>query len=339
MSSKILLKFLGGCLALFIVMGITTYKSEVQAAASGKTDTPASQIIAPVLERVISQEVAGHPDDVDRHTHITITNTGDTAVIVHVQFLKAEDGPGDCGEIDFFDTFTAQDTHVYSMDTACAVNDGADGSCPISISDRDGLLVITPVVSAADPTAIAFNHLHGVVHIFNEDDLDTVYRFNAVGRSAVDLATGALLPDGSVLDGAASGLETILPDQIIYHYSTFGGEFFSDLILVAISDVYGAVSGYKADIGTADYEASKVCNDVEGCISCDTVSWDCMDIFGINTTVPAIDAAEPLVCIEAGNPEMGLDQLLLNSAGADAVFAILGITTSDLGGASHTFVK
>jgi hypothetical protein len=74
MSSKILLKFLGGCLALFIVMGIATDKTEAQVVASGQTETPATQIIVPVLQdgHDCVGEVAG---GISRNTTVQVTNT------------------------------------------------------------------------------------------------------------------------------------------------------------------------------------------------------------------------------------------------------------------------
>jgi len=127
---------------------------------------------------------------------------------------------------------------------------------------------------------------------------------------------------------------------MMYHYATAPFEpLFSDLILVALSDNYtGGAAGYKAGFGSAEYEKLRICNDVETCISCDTQLIHCLDVVGINDSVPNIDG-EPIICDEAGNPDTGLDQLVLNSADANVVFGVLGLMTSDLGGASHVFVK
>ncbi len=46
-----------------------------------------------------------------------------------------------------------------------------------------------------------------------------------------------------------------------------------------------------------------------------------------------------IICDEAGNPNDGLDNLVLSSANANVIFSVLGLTTSDIGGASHVFVK
>ena len=39
---------------------------------------------------------------------------------------------------------------------------------------------------------------------------------NAMGRDAVDLATGEIVADGTPLDGVTAGLVLLQPDEIIY---------------------------------------------------------------------------------------------------------------------------
>ena len=141
MSSKILLKFLGGCLALFIVVGIAANKAE--ASASGQIEKTATQLIIPVLQEgaVCNNLEAG---SIVRNTEVQVTNTSTDAVTLQVQFL-ADDGC--CSEVNFFNTFTGEDTHVYELGD-CQVND-LGGACPIT-TDVDGILIITPVVSGQD---------------------------------------------------------------------------------------------------------------------------------------------------------------------------------------------
>ena len=86
MSSKILLKFLGGCLALFIVVGINAYKADAQV-VSGVTEEPSGQIVFPFDEREFCLvECAPFENDFSRHTHFQLTNTSRTTpVAVHIQ--------------------------------------------------------------------------------------------------------------------------------------------------------------------------------------------------------------------------------------------------------------
>ncbi|NIP38823.1 MAG: hypothetical protein GWM89_07160 [Candidatus Dadabacteria bacterium] len=351
MSSKILLKFLGGCLALFIVMGIAVNKAEAGAVvASGSTETPASQIIVPVIQEGFSCKTEG---SVSRNTLVQLTNTSESEVTVHIQFL---DEAG-CTEVNFFDTFTGEDTHVYDLGN-CAVNGGAPGSCPID-TDRNGVMVFTPVVSGQDNAdAKAFNHLHAVVDITTEgpadcwdgddDPIDYTFRFNAAGRLAVDLTTGNLLEDDTVLDGAATGLQTILPSELMYHYnSNFAdandGAVYADLIVVAISDDYTIPNEYKAVNGiTANFSINNIVDDFENSISCGDRQFECLEVVGINTAITRIDDAHDtpdIICDETDHPT-GYDRLVARpDATAAATVAVLGVYTSDFGGAAHVFAE
>jgi hypothetical protein len=232
------------------------------------------------------------------------------------------------------------------------------GACPID-TDRDGLLILTPVVSGQDNAdAIAFNNIHGVVNMTtdapsdcwddNGQSVSFAYRYNAVGRLAVNLASGAPLADGTVLDGAATGLETILPSELMYHYnSEFAegtGAVYADLILVAISDDYTIPNEYKAVDGTsANFSVNNIVDDDELSISCGDRSFSCIEVVGINNAITRLedahDASPDIICDETSHPT-GYDRLVARpDALADATFAILGVATSDFGGASHVFVE
>jgi hypothetical protein len=353
MSSKILLKFLGGCLALFIVMGIAANKAEAQVvSASGQTETTATQLIIPVLQEGAACRNSG--GSISRNTEVQVTNTSTEDVTIHVQFLTA---PG-CTEANFFDTFTGEDTHVYDLGD-CEVNDFG-GSCPLAAAlDKDGILILTPVVSGQDNAdAIAFNNLHGVVETTtdaasdcwddNGGDVSYAYRYNAVGRRAVNLASGASLVDGQVLDGVVHGLEVILPSELMYHYnSEFAegeGPVYADLIVVAISDDYTIPSEYKAVGGsTAEFSLNNIVNDNELSISCGDRRFSCIEVVGINSLITTIDDAHdstPNVICDKTAHSTGYDRLVARPDSlADATFAILGVATSDFGGASHTFAE
>jgi hypothetical protein len=335
-------------------MGIATDKTEAQVVASGQTETPATQIIVPVLQdgHDCVGEVAG---GISRNTTVQVTNTSTDDVTLHVQFLSAPD----CTEANFFDTFTGEDTHVYDLGD-CQVNDFG-GACPID-TDRDGLLILTPVVSGQDNAdAIAFNNIHGVVNMTtdapsdcwddNGQSVSFAYRYNAVGRRAIDLTSGASIATVEppvTLDGVVSGLETILPSELMYHYnSEFAegtGAVYADLILVAISDDYTIPNEYKAVDGTsANFSVNNIVDDDELSISCGDRSFSCIEVVGINNAITRLedahDASPDIICDETSHPT-GYDRLVARpDALADATFAILGVATSDFGGASHVFVE
>ena len=160
---------------------------------------------------------------------IQVTNTNDTeAVTIHVQLFRSYDPDNSaatdnaifCEERDFVDVLTPNDTHVYELDTDnFTTNAGeteVDPGAETSITDTDGtkgFVVITPVVSVADFSAISFEHLIGIT----VDD-NASYILNAMGRSAIDLTTGEVLADGTVLDGVASGFELLQPEELIFEF-------------------------------------------------------------------------------------------------------------------------
>lgn len=347
MSSKLLLKFLGGCLALFIVMGIAVDKTD--AAPAGVTEEPSSQLIIPFDER----EAEGN-GAIDKNTSFQLTNTSRTTdVVVHIQLLYS---PG-CNELDFFDTLTAEDTHLYELD-GLTRNDGATGPGFDGTNfDSHGVVVVTPVVSASVPQAIAFNNLHAEVNWHYDDSFDSAYRFNAVGRDAIDIASGVKLQDGTPIDGVVGGFERIIPDDIIYHYDTTnysGGPTTADLIFVAISDDFLSVDRYKATGGTTSLmSVENVVDADENSISCGDVQFSCMEIAGINDDIPSTlasvtgncggDPADDVDCKVICNQtdyDVGWDKLVQrNVVEADAVIGIIGLTTSDEGGAAHMFVQ
>lgn len=341
MSSKILLSFLGGCLALFLVMGISMNKADAQLAVAGATEEPSSQIIIPFDEREVEDGSC-----VERDTRFQLTNTSKTTdVVVHIQLLYSPD----CNELDFFDTLTAEDTHLYELDNLFR-NDGAAGPGFDGTNfDSNGVVVITPVVSAAVPQAVAFNHLHATATWENDCDYSSAYRFNAVGRDAIDLVSGAKLADGTPLDGVVTGLERIIPDEILYHYNANnweGGPVTADLIFVAISDDYISVDRYKATGGTTSLmSVENVVDADENSISCGDVEFSCMEIVGINDFIPStfsqadseIDSG--VICNQT-DYDFGWDKIVQRAdIPADAIFGVIGLTTSDEGGAAHMFVQ
>jgi hypothetical protein len=277
---------LGGCLSLFMVMGITTYKSEAQVVVTGKTNVPSGQIIAPFDTRD------------GRDTWIQLTNTAATPVAIHVQVLLGST----CFERDFFDTLTPLDTVIYQMsDLKLNPVPGSDaGSSPIAPDTVNtmGVVTFTPVVAANidNNQPISHNHLHGVVHWENAlsasdpdvGDTDVLYTWNAMGRDAV-LANGVRAADGVVLDGAAAFFELIQPNIFHIHYTDdFDANaeqvMFSDLIMVAINDNYQG--GYTPSAGTTPTLAVDVFDNNENFSSCGSQTFTCKEVIGLNNLHP-----------------------------------------------------
>ena len=106
------------------------------------------------------------------------------------------------------DFLTPNDTHVYAISQPMfnrnlgetAVDPGGDTTINLFNPQPSlGFIVITPVVSDVDLTAISFQNLIG-----NYEGTNNSW-FNIMGRDALDFATGQVVPDGTPLDGVTNG--------------------------------------------------------------------------------------------------------------------------------------
>jgi len=191
-------------------------------------------------------------------TVIQVTNTNDTtAVWVHVQLFRSYDpdnnassgstaDPVFCEERDFIDFLTPNDTHVYDLgddsfdkNVGETENDPGESTSIVDTSGTKGFVIITPVVSESDLSAIAFEHMVGAS---NDDSAD--FRMNAMGRNAVDFATGHPLSDGTVLDGVTGGFVLLQPLELLFDFESSGSSV--DIVGIAFSDTYGpaGLQGY-----------------------------------------------------------------------------------------------
>ena len=188
-----------------------------------------SQIIAPtgISTRASSQLISYYDVEGD-DAAIQVTNTNDTeGVWIHVQIFRSFDpdggGPLDpviCDERDFVDFLTPNDTHVYDLEIDnFPRNQGETNAASglattfTDIDDTLGFVVITPVQSNVDLTAISFQHLTGTVH--DDEDDDTM---NLMGRDAVDFTTGEIVMDGTPLDGISNGFVVLQPEELLFNF-------------------------------------------------------------------------------------------------------------------------
>ena len=101
-------------------------------------------------------------------------------------FDPADPGPPvHCDERDFFDFLTPNDTHVYDFRTPMfPKNEGETAATTGEATTIDlagsfvGFVIVTPVVSEADASAISFQHLIGATRS------DQSFKLNAMGRDA-----------------------------------------------------------------------------------------------------------------------------------------------------------
>ena len=265
-----------------------------------------------------STQLIFYYDQASENSVIQVTNTNDTeSVTIHVQLFRSFDPDDDattdnavfCDERDFVDLLTPNDTHVYDLSTDnFTTNAGeteVDPGAETSITDTSGtkgFVVITPVVSEADFSAISFEHLIGITV---DDGLASL--LNAMGRSAVDLSTGEVLADGTVLDGVTGGFELLQPEELIFDIE--GGSSV-DVVGIAIRDSYGppGLLGYGVQQGDATW-TSFIFDYRENPTSCGNREVACFltlglnDSFGQNNTEFTQGIAEDLLCSGVETPD------------------------------------
>jgi len=265
-----------------------------------------------------SSQLVYYYDEFESESLVQVTNTNDTdGVWIHVQIFRnydANEGEGVtpviCDERDFVDFLTPNDTHVYSLnDSNFPKNTGETEVDPgestsIDVDNTKGFVVITPVVSESDFSAISFEYLIGAT---NDGDAD--WRMNAMGRSAVDFTTGEKVADETPLDGVTNGYVLIQPEELIFDFSGDGDDV--DVIGIAFTDVYGTpgLQGYAVEAGEATW-TSFIFDFKEDPTSCGVRPVGCFLTVGLNETyqqnnqifIP-VGGDDDLLCGGAETPE------------------------------------
>jgi len=266
-----------------------------------------SQIIAPTgtTSRQSSQLVYWY-DEYDNDTFVQVTNTNDTqGVWIHVQIFRSFDQDDSdygtssdkviCDERDFIDFFTPNDTHIYELYEFpfyknTGESEGKSGELVFLDLDGDstppssstGFIVITPVVSESDLTAISFQHLIG------NSNLDSgIYAIvNAMGRDAVDFTTGEIVPDNTPLNGTTNGYIVLQPEELIFNSSDFGGAPNSEIVAIAFQDSYGPAGllGYQVLPASANW-STFIFDFKEDPTSCGNRTINCFDDLGLDENV------------------------------------------------------
>jgi len=268
-----------------------------------------SQIIKPTgnFSRQSSQLIYVYDNiDSSNSEYLQVTNTNDTeSVWVHVQIFRNFNVTSSplvnviCDERDFVDFLTPNDTHVYELgDVNFTKNIGetetmAGESTSIDATGTEGFVIITPVVSESDFSAISFQYLIGTAEVGSDDGW-----MNAMGRDAVDFTTGEIVEDNTVLDGITNGFVVLQPDELLFNILQDGPVALQSVVF---QDSYGPAGllGYQALPASASW-TSFIFDFKEDPTSCGNKTIQCYADLGIEE-----------VNFEQDNTELG-DNLLCN---------------------------
>lgn len=279
-------------LAVLVLLPIESRSQTIR--ATGDVTEASTQLIYYYNEDLLEDNVCND---------IQVTNTNDTQPVwVHVQIFRSFDPDGPegpipptiCDERDFVDLLTPNDTHVYVLDEPnFAKNIGeAEGmpgeSTSINLVDpvpTRGFVVITPVVSESDFSAISFPHLIGTTNTIPIEQIGAIvgYRFNAMGRNAVDFASGENLPDNTVLDGITNGFEWIQPGELVFNYQGLPFAVCNIVAGFTFFDEYGppGLLGYEVLPGDSTWTTFKF-DFKEDPTSCGTRQISCFTSTGLD---------------------------------------------------------
>ena len=179
--------------------------------------------------------------------------------------------------------------------------------------DSQGFIIITPVVSESDLTAISFQHLIGISSDDQED-----FILDAMGRDAVDFATGEILADGTPLDGTTGGFVVLQPEELLFNFVSDVDEGANDagIIGIAFEDSYGPAGLLGYQVLQADVTWTPFIFDFrENPTSCGIRPVNCFISVGLNETLiqdqnvlsPIPGGGEDLLCAGTETPEYDTD--------------------------------
>jgi len=118
----------------------------------------------------------------ERESFFQVTNTSNSPITVHVQIFDVPGEPN-CDEIDFDDTYTGLDTHVYFLDDI-VLNDGTDVG-PVFPDGGYGFIVVS-VVDAFGEADSSQSVIIGNFRVIDDEGYE--YRSNAAGFNDIDEA-------------------------------------------------------------------------------------------------------------------------------------------------------
>ncbi len=199
-----------------------------------------------------------------RNTFVQVTNTGALPITVHVQVFNAAAG---CPEIDFYDTYTANDTHVYDL-RGLTRNNGI--ALNAALPDGGFGIVVVTNVAGVDGPALGGS--------FGDFVLTGNYRIiDAAGyeyRSNADSFINAI---------------TFVNPNATFNFNSVDGANASDVIGIVIADAGTGFIEVNAAPGiSATFDVDQI-DAAEQPLSCEDFTFSCSASnfnVGINDVLP-----------------------------------------------------
>jgi len=230
------------------------------------------------------------------------------------------------------------------------LNPGAVGA---DLDGTKGFVLITPIDAVGTSKAISHQHMFGTTRILDLGLGFSAFRINAVGRDAVSFSNGAVVPDGTELDGVNNGYVLLQPEFMYINWidwDDFTGIFSGSMDIVSIAfidDYEGPFGGYSAVPGAVTWTSLQF-DANENPISCGSIPQNRFFDIGVNEDVPATDffigggaICPALGAVGFGFTKVGVtgydgleNELGLNAANVNDEFIGTGV-----GGASWMFAE
>lgn len=221
-------------------------------------------------------------DSRDRQSFFQVTNTSNSPITVHVQIFNVPDDPN-CFEIDFDDTYTGLDTHVYDLSNLVLNDTTVVG--PAFPEGGYGFVVVSVVDGSGDADS-GQSVIIGNFRVI-DDDAGYEYRTNAAG----------------FIEAVAN--------ELTFNFNDVEGAISSDVVGIMVANAGDGPSEVLAggDDITAEFDPT-IFNDAEKDFSCPDMVFACTPSDG--DAVPFIQEDEDVGLVGF---DLGINDELVNSKG------------------------
>ncbi|HWP92232.1 MAG TPA: hypothetical protein VNN20_08560 [Thermodesulfobacteriota bacterium] len=260
----------------------------------------------------LNAQMVGFWDLRNRNSFAQVTNTSALPITVHVQIFNAASG---CLEVDFYDTYTGNDTHVYDL-RGIVRNDGG----PLSIVLPDGgfgIIVVTNVAGVFGPALGNFIEDYVLTGNFRVVDF-AGYEYRSNFDGVPNILTG-------------------LADDLTFNFNNVNGNSLSDVVGIVLDDTG---PGFFEVIAAGTFITFDVFlfDQFENPISCDLFTFACtassLDV-GINGALPNSRGAGSLC--PANVDTVGHVRLFGVAAAGDYFTGFVGLNNGDGTGSMDTW--